>query len=212
MYASTLTRDPKVAVPASIGNFDGASMGLQVNSTGVIVLSATIGLVTSAITAFVTVRLQMYQERERWQRDFALKLAEFQSTNPDYAVKVAQQFAIGVLMLDEGVNEVPRDREFIPFYGCLAVGTDPANDIVVNDSLCSSKHLLCFAGSRDVYVLDLNSQNGTWVNGKRLTRRQRLTHGDEITLAGRRSVTKITFIAIDRGTKARVWGVRARGL
>ncbi len=176
----------------------------QMNSVEIIVLTAVIGLVTSAITAFVTVRLQMYQERQRWQKDFAIKLAEFQSTNPNQAEKVAKQFAIGVLMLDEGEHDVPRKREYIPFYGCLAVGTDPLNDIVLKDSLCSSKHLLLFADHADVYALDLKSQNGTWVNRKRLTRRHRLAHADEIRLADRRSATKITFIAIDRGTE-RPW-------
>lgn len=187
-------------------------MGSQINSAELIVLSAAIGLVTSAITAVVTVRLQMYQERARWQRDFALKLAEFQSASPGQAEKVAQQFAIGVLMLDEGESDIPRKRQFIPFYGCLAVGTDPSNDIVVKESLCSSKHLLFFASHSDVYALDLKSQNGTWVNGKRLTHSHRLAHGDEITLADRRSATKITFVAIDRGTERRIWGMRRRGL
>jgi hypothetical protein len=42
----------------------------------------------------------MYQEHDRWQNDFALKLAEFRSTSHGQADKVAQQFAIGVLMLD----------------------------------------------------------------------------------------------------------------
>jgi pSer/pThr/pTyr-binding forkhead associated (FHA) protein len=188
-------------------------MGLQLNSVEVIVLGAGVGLVTSAITAFVTVRLQMYQERARWQKDFALKLAEFQSTNRGQAEKVAQQFAIGVLLLDEGENaDIPRKREFIPFYGCLVVGTDSSNDIVVKEDLCSSKHLLFFASQSDVYALDLKSQNGTWVNGKRLTRSCRLAHGDEITLADRRSTTRITFVAIDRGRERRIWGLRRRSL
>jgi pSer/pThr/pTyr-binding forkhead associated (FHA) protein len=162
------------------------------------VLNALIGVVAAAITAVITVRLQMSQERERWKKDFALKLADFQTTNPSQAAKVSQQFAVGALMLDEGEDEVQRKRTFIPFYGCLTVGKGEDNDIVVKDDLCSSKHLLFFANDREVYVLDLKSQNGTWLNGRRLTTAQKLADGDSVKLADKRSATKITFIAINR--------------
>jgi len=120
-------------------------MNPPASNVPLLLLSAAIGIVTSAVTAFVAVHLQMYQERARWKRDFALKLAEFQSTSPNQAAKVSQQFAVGVLMLDEGeADEIPRKRYFIPFYGCLSVGTDPANDIVLTDDLCVLVNM-CFS-------------------------------------------------------------------
>lgn len=163
-----------------------------------LLLTAAIGVVTSAVTAFATVRFQMYQERERWKKDFALKLAEIQTTNPLQGAKVSQQFAVGVLMLDEADADVQRKRFFIPFYGSLSVGTDYENEIVLKDELCSSKHVLFFANDSDVFALDLKSQNGTWLNGKRLRRSQKLVDGDVMTFTERRSTTKITFVAIKR--------------
>ncbi len=65
----------------------------------------------------------------------------------------------------------------------LAVGRDETADVVIDDAALSRRHFqICRQGT--AYVLsDLNSQNGTWVDGKR-AERTKLRHHDCI-VAGR---------------------------
>ena len=67
--------------------------------------------------------------------------------------------------------------------GPLAIGRDAAADIIVDDAALSRRHFL-IAREVNGYVLkDLNSRNGTWVDGRQ-AKSTRLRHHDCI-LAGR---------------------------
>ncbi len=68
---------------------------------------------------------------------------------------------------------VDRDR--------VTVGRDRANAIVVDDPAVSRTQAVIVAIGNDHILEDLESANGTYVNGKRCTRRI-LQHGDVITL------------------------------
>ncbi len=65
----------------------------------------------------------------------------------------------------------------------LSVGRGPGNDIAIgSDEYASSRHAR-FEPRRDgVYVEDVGSTNGTFVNGVRLTRERRLAPGDVIRI------------------------------
>jgi hypothetical protein len=65
----------------------------------------------------------------------------------------------------------------------LSVGRGAANDIAIStDEYASSRHAR-FEPRRDgVYVEDIGSTNGTYVNGVRLTRERRLAPGDLIRI------------------------------
>jgi len=62
------------------------------------------------------------------------------------------------------------------------LGRRPYNDIVVDDLAVSGEHAVFqLMGSSDVYLEDLNSTNGSYVNGKAVTR-QLLQNGDVVEL------------------------------
>jgi pSer/pThr/pTyr-binding forkhead associated (FHA) protein len=65
----------------------------------------------------------------------------------------------------------------------LAVGRDDSADIVIDDGALSRRHFLILMEGPDYLVKDLNSQNGTWVDGRRATA-TKLHHHDCI-VAGR---------------------------
>ena len=66
--------------------------------------------------------------------------------------------------------------------GCVGLGRDVANDIVVDDPFVSRRHAEV-AWDGEGYVLrDLGSRNGTRVNGSQTSGPVRLKHGDVITL------------------------------
>ena len=52
----------------------------------------------------------------------------------------------------------------------IKVGKAPINDIVINDTFVSREHLEIFIDSdKNVFITDLDSANGTYVNGIRIT-------------------------------------------
>lgn len=53
----------------------------------------------SVVTAWVTTRLSIRADRERWSRDLGLKFAEALSEDPERAYALAKQFAIGLLLV-----------------------------------------------------------------------------------------------------------------
>ena len=74
-----------------------------------IIISALVGIITSAITAYITIGLRMREEKEKWRREFALKYAEAQATDSTRAERMAVQFGVGVLKYRTvGVAETPK--------------------------------------------------------------------------------------------------------
>ena len=84
------------------------------------------------------------------------------------------------------------------------IGRTDANAIVMNDSTISSKHARIFRGADGFYLEDLQSRNGTFVNGERVTEKRRLADHDVIRF-GRVIVTfniasEVVRSATDAGT------------
>jgi hypothetical protein len=65
----------------------------------------------------------------------------------------------------------------------VSLGAAASNDLVFPDGLVSRNHAVLERGQRSVEVIDLNSENGTFVNGESVGRR-RLEDGDHISLGG----------------------------
>lgn len=61
------------------------------------------------------------------------------------------------------------------------VGRDPACDVIVNDIAVSKRHMTIELSDAGVFVEDMGSANGTWVNGVRV-RRHLLKHLDVIAI------------------------------
>lgn len=66
---------------------------------------------------------------------------------------------------------------------CIGIGRDTTNDIVINDSLLSREHARIVSFGEDHIVEDLQSSNGSLINGRPLVR-QILQHRDIIELGG----------------------------
>ncbi len=67
----------------------------------------------------------------------------------------------------------------------LVLGRDPKCDIVVPTRQVSRRHARVYPEGRDVWVEDLGSKNGTFVNGERLKpgKPRKLKEGDTLVLA-----------------------------
>lgn len=65
----------------------------------------------------------------------------------------------------------------------LTVGRVQGNDIVLSKRNVSKQHARLTLGGEQPVVVDLNSTNGTWVNGRKISAPQPLKHGDKIYIA-----------------------------
>ncbi len=64
--------------------------------------------------------------------------------------------------------------------GSVTVGRAPENNIVLTDPAASGRHCMIQADGSKYKVIDLNSRNGTGVNGKRIDGSSEVTDGDAI--------------------------------
>ncbi len=74
----------------------------------------------------------------------------------------------------------------------ITIGRSPENDIVIDSSQVSKFHCRLIVKSGVMEVEDLNSTNGTRINGQRLERTQ-LSTGDQITLSFSVPPIKVTL-------------------
>jgi DNA-binding NtrC family response regulator len=87
------------------------------------------------------------------------------------------------------VLRLPDGRE-LPITGNLTVGQSSRNDVVLRDERVSRRHCVIELASGGVRVRDLNSTNGTTINGLRVTSAD-LSAGGVISIG--RSQLRITF-------------------
>ena len=71
-----------------------------------------------------------------------------------------------------------------------SLGRRPYNDIVIDNLAVSGEHAVLQMSGTEVYVEDLNSTNGTYVNGKAI-KKQLLQHADVVEIGK----YKISFVA-----------------
>ena len=61
------------------------------------------------------------------------------------------------------------------------LGRRPYNDIVIDNLAVSGEHAVSQMVGGDVFIADLNSTNGTYINGKAI-KKQLLTHNDTVEI------------------------------
>lgn len=76
---------------------------------------------------------------------------------------------------DSILGEYPLDKE------ALTIGRKPNNDITVENLAVSGQHARVITILQDSFLEDMNSTNGTYVNGK-LIQKHALQHGDVIKI------------------------------
>lgn len=64
----------------------------------------------------------------------------------------------------------------------LTIGRAPSNELVVTDEVVSWHHALLWVEGDGVYLRDLGSRNGTWLNDERVTGDARVRAGDRVRL------------------------------
>jgi ABC-type multidrug transport system ATPase subunit/pSer/pThr/pTyr-binding forkhead associated (FHA) protein len=94
-----------------------------------------------------------------------------------------------VVLAEEGslsiANREQRPSLTVPLAPPMAIGRDPSCAVPIMDPQVSQRHAVLRA-TGGIYTLeDLDSRNGTYLNGKRI-RQVQLSHGDVFVIGGRR--------------------------
>ncbi len=82
------------------------------------------------------------------------------------------------------LREVNGERIFPLRHRIVVIGRDPSCDVVTGSQQASKRHAMIVSVAGSYYVEDLDSSNGTYLNGKRVFQRTRLRPNDQLQLSG----------------------------
>lgn len=83
-------------------------------------------------------------------------------------------------------------KEVYPIDKDVTIGRRNQNNIAIKDPYISKQHMRIVEDEGDFYLEDLNSANGTFINGDRVMDAVRLENGDSIRLG------QIEFLFVNR--------------
>ena len=151
-------------------------------------IGAIIGVITSAITVYLSSVVKAHYERKKEDRERKARLKEEYAiakiNNPDIAASLATQHAVAVLTIEIAEKE-DRLKHFVP-KGCrVTVGRGGENDVTLPDveKFLSRTHAIIESSDDGVYLIDIGT-NGTFVNDAEEPvgsgNREKLHNGDVI--------------------------------
>ncbi len=97
----------------------------------------------------------------------------------------------GLEILNAGENSDLKEGSIIPIRSELTIGRKEGNSIKLVDQHVSGNHAHIFIRNNKLYIEDLHSTNGTFLNGSRLNNKVQLSNKDEIKIGS--SVFKIVL-------------------
>jgi len=147
-----------------------------------------VGLVSGLITAYVTMRFRLREERGKWQRELALRFATSRTETGAMSERLAEQFGAYVIVLREPGKE--RRKYFLIPGTRLVAGRDASADIPIAQG--SRRHLALEARPAGVFAIDLGTSDGIRVNGERVAGSSRLESGDVVTVGN----AGFTFVSL----------------
>ena len=97
----------------------------------------------------------------------------------------------GLEVISAGDNLDLKGGSIIPIRSDLTIGRKDGNSIVLLDQHVSGNHAEIIVRNNKVYLEDLHSTNGSFLNGKRISGKVQLSNKDEITIG--KSIFKIVL-------------------
>ena len=88
----------------------------------------------------------------------------------------------GIEVIQTGVNSTLEQGSVVPIRGIITLGRKPENTIVLTEPFVSGNHAKIYAKNNNLYVEDLNSTNGVYVNNERIQEKYKLVADDEVKI------------------------------
>jgi hypothetical protein len=140
---------------------------------GIVLISSNI------LTAILTSRFTSKREKNKSEADLKLKIAEFAVENPEKLIELEKKLAIGIIIVE--TPEI-RHRKYIIPNNRIQIGRCITCDIILDNIYISNEHCAIYSNDRKVYIEDLLSTNGTYLNEKLINSKYELNDGDEVRI------------------------------
>lgn len=88
----------------------------------------------------------------------------------------------GIEVIQTGVNSTLEQGSVVPIRGVITLGRKPENTIILTEPFVSGNHAKIYIKNNSLYVEDLNSTNGVYVNNDRIEEKFKLIADDEIKI------------------------------
>lgn len=88
----------------------------------------------------------------------------------------------GIEVIQTGVNSTLEQGAVVPIRGIITLGRKAENTIVLTEPFVSGNHARIYAKNNNLYVEDLNSTNGVYVNNERIQEKYKLVADDEVKI------------------------------
>lgn len=88
----------------------------------------------------------------------------------------------GIEVIQTGVNSTLEQGAVVPIRGIITLGRKAENIIVLTEPFVSGNHARIYAKNNNLYVEDLNSTNGVYVNNERIEEKYKLIADDEVKI------------------------------
>ncbi|WP_297417697.1 FHA domain-containing protein [Clostridium sp.] len=89
---------------------------------------------------------------------------------------------LGLEIINSGEGKDLKDGSIIPIRSDLTIGRKDGNSIVLSDPHVSGNHAKIIVWNDSLFIEDLNSTNGTYVNGNKINSKMKLVNKDEIKI------------------------------
>lgn len=139
-----------------------------------------VGIILFAAAAIIALIVMLIVGRKKENGDYEnntystnVHIPEEQHTN---------QTVSGIYVVFEKVDN--GEVESVSMYDTLSIGRDTVNDFVVNDELVSAHHCVITLENGNMYIEDMQSTNGTIVNGILIHSKTQLKSNDLLLLGG----------------------------
>lgn len=88
----------------------------------------------------------------------------------------------GLEIISSGENSDLKDGSIIPIRSDLTIGRKDNNSIILGDHHVSGNHAKIIVRNDTLYIEDLNSTNGTFLNGTKVNGKVKLSNKDELKI------------------------------
>lgn len=88
----------------------------------------------------------------------------------------------GIEVIQTGVNSTLEQGSVVPIRGVTTLGRKPENTIILTEPFVSGNHARLYIKNNSLYVEDLNSTNGVYVNNDKINEKFKLIADDEIKI------------------------------
>ncbi len=86
------------------------------------------------------------------------------------------------LIVVNGGSTSYQEGHSFPVYATTTIGRGPDNSLILSDGFVSSSHATITFRDGGWWLSDLDSRNGTWLNGERISREVQVRSGDLLAI------------------------------